>query len=113
AHGLGHVLRLGPADADLHGGVAVLVRAARGHDLAVAHAQHAHGHVAAVGVEHARHAELLGQDSGTHPLAPSSAPAQTLISTSTPAARSSFISASTVCGVGSTMSSRRLCVRSS
>src|SRR5215210_2019416 len=37
--------------------------------------------------------------------------AQSLISTSTPAARSSFISASTVCGVGSTMSSTRLCVR--
>src|SRR5690606_13251899 len=34
-----------------------------------------------------------------------------LISTSTPAARSSFIRASTVCGVGSTMSSRRLWVR--
>src|SRR6185369_9322161 len=34
-----------------------------------------------------------------------------LISTSTPAARSSFMSASTVCGVGSTMSRRRLCVR--
>ena len=31
-----------------------------------------------------------------------------LISTSTPAARSSFISASTVCGVGCTMSSMRL-----
>src|SRR5579863_4213173 len=37
--------------------------------------------------------------------------AQILISTSTPAARSSFISASTVCGVGSTMSSTRLWVR--
>src|SRR5215210_7018255 len=37
--------------------------------------------------------------------------AQSLISTSTPADRSSFISASTVCGVGSTMSSTRLCVR--
>src|SRR5690606_21900680 len=36
---------------------------------------------------------------------------QSLISTSTPAARSSFISASTVCGVGSTMSRRRLWVR--
>src|SRR5437763_826746 len=34
-----------------------------------------------------------------------------LISTSTPAGRSSFISASTVCGVGSRMSSKRLCVR--
>src|SRR5262249_27700979 len=37
--------------------------------------------------------------------------AQSLISTSTPAARSSFISASTVCGVGSTMSSSRLWAR--
>src|SRR5262249_36483243 len=34
-----------------------------------------------------------------------------LISTSTPAERSSFISASSVCCVGSRMSSRRLCVR--
>src|SRR3970040_2744314 len=34
-----------------------------------------------------------------------------LISTSTPAGRSSFIRLSTVWGVGSTMSSRRLCVR--
>src|SRR5215207_7630386 len=34
-----------------------------------------------------------------------------LISTSTPAGRSSFMSASTVCGVGSRMSIRRLCVR--
>src|SRR5690606_40476655 len=36
-----------------------------------------------------------------------------LISTSTPAASSSFMSASTVCGVGSRMSIKRLCVRSS
>src|SRR6185312_9291858 len=36
---------------------------------------------------------------------------QVLISTSTPAERSSFISASSVCCVGSRMSSRRLCVR--
>src|SRR5262249_23545832 len=34
-----------------------------------------------------------------------------LISTSTPAGRSNFMSESTVCGVGSTMSSRRLWVR--
>ena len=34
-----------------------------------------------------------------------------LISTSTPAGRSSFISASTVCCVGSSMSNSRLCVR--
>jgi hypothetical protein len=33
-----------------------------------------------------------------------------LISTSTPAGRSSFINASTVCGVGSKMSISRLCV---
>ena len=36
---------------------------------------------------------------------------QVLISTSTPAERSSFISASSVCCVGSRMSSSRLCVR--
>src|SRR5581483_8973597 len=36
---------------------------------------------------------------------------QVLISTSTPADRSSFISASSVCCVGSRMSSSRLCVR--
>src|SRR5207244_8517540 len=38
-------------------------------------------------------------------------PVQVLISTSTPALRSSFISASSVCCVGSRMSSSRLCVR--
>src|SRR4029453_4519196 len=42
---------------------------------------------------------------------PPDPPPHSLISTSTPAGRSSFMSESTVCGVGSTMSSRRLWVR--
>ena len=47
-------------------------------------------------------------DPGESAGAEASSPQASLISTSTPAARSSFISASTVCGVGCTMSSRRL-----
>src|SRR5436190_15047170 len=60
-----------------------------------------------------RHPHLLCDHSGTHRHYPvfSLSRSYNLISTSTPAARSSFISASTVCGVGSTISSRRLWVR--
>src|SRR6266446_3769962 len=61
----------------------------------------------------ATHPHFLCDHPGTHVWCPISLvrSAQSLISTSTPAARSSFINASTVCGVGSTISSRRLCVR--
>src|SRR4029078_2407539 len=81
----------------------------------------------AVGGEDLRHAYLAPNDSIHHvsfqlPAASVRLPASSsylcslanaLISTSTPAGRYSVISASTVCGVGSKMSIRRLCVRSS
>src|SRR5204863_5738432 len=57
------------------------------------------------------HADLLADDSlDRHGYFVCSLP-KALISTSTPAGRSSFMSASTVWGVGSKMSSSRLCVR--
>src|SRR5690606_16230712 len=74
-------------------------------DLAAFERQNGDRHVAAVGSEHARHAHFLCDDSGAHQPLPS------LISTATPAERSSFMRASTVCGVGSTMSRTRLWVR--
>src|SRR5688572_20627043 len=107
ALGLGDVLHLGRADPELDGVIAVLLGGAHRHDLALLDLQHRDRHMRALGVEDARHADLAGDETRTHvrqlPI--------TLISTFTPAARSSFISASTVCGVGSTMSRSRLWVR--
>src|SRR3974390_3740606 len=77
-------------------------------DLAIGKPQHRHRHVFAGLGEQPRHSNFLCEHSGTHCYSPRP---YSLISTSTPAARSSFIKASTVCGVGSTISSRRLCVR--
>src|SRR6516225_11565454 len=79
------------------------------HDLAIGQPQHRHRHVFAGLGEQPRHSDLLCEHSGTHLVVLRGA--YSLISTSTPAARSSFITASTVCGVGSTMSKRRLWVR--
>src|SRR6516225_7049091 len=79
------------------------------HDLAIGQPQHRHRHVFAGLGEQPRHSDLLCEHSGTHLVVLRGA--YSLISTSTPAARSSFIKASTVCGVGSTMSRRRLWVR--
>src|SRR5229473_1313659 len=108
---LGHILRSARAGAELQRHVAVLVLGAVGDDLAIGEAQHRDRHVLATVRKDAGHPDLLCDHPGTHCLCPVSLAAQSLISTSTPAARSSFISASTVCGVGSTMSSSRLCVR--
>src|SRR3984957_13593350 len=102
-------LHLALTRAKLKRDVAVFVFGAVADNLAVAKTQHRHRHVFTGFGEQPRHTYLLRQHSGTHCLFPSRP--YSLISTSTPAARSSFISASTVCGVGSTMSSRRLCVR--
>src|SRR6185437_7280135 len=63
---LGHVLDLGLADAELERGVAVLVRAAHGDDLAVVDLEHRHRDVIAVLGEDAGHAQFLGDQSGTH-----------------------------------------------
>src|SRR5262249_20060285 len=73
-------------------------------DRAGAGLDHGDRHVVAVVAEDLRHADLAADER----FFPSH---YSLISTSTPAGKSSFISESTVCGVGSTMSSRRLCVR--
>src|SRR5215813_11801432 len=108
---LGQVLGSARAGAELQRHVAVLVLGAVGDDLAIGEAQHRDRHVLATVRKDAGHPDLLCDHSGTHVWCPVSLAAQSLISTSTPAARSSFISASTVCGVGSTMSSRRLWVR--
>src|SRR6516164_6846989 len=109
AVGLGGALRLAHAGAELQRHVAVLLFGAVADDLAIAEPQYGHWHMFTAFGEQARHADFLCEHSGTHCVllrGPYS-----LISTSTPAARSSFMSASTVCGVGSTISSRRLCVR--
>src|SRR5260370_29986217 len=126
---------LAGAGAELQRDVTVLLGRAVAQNLAIAQLQHGHGDMLAGLRKDPRHPDLLCDHSGAHRCAscsfcpeglanlvrehdPVQGPsahfgrhAQSLISTSTPAARSSFISASTVCGVGSTMSSRRLCVR--
>src|SRR5690606_9825869 len=106
AHRLAGVLGLGLAGAELDGGVAVLFLGAHGDDLAAGELQDGHRDMAAVFLEDAGHAHLLRDDAGTHHFS-----SFNLMSTWTPAARSSLPSASTVWGVGSTMSSRRLWVR--
>src|SRR5205085_258787 len=65
-------------------------------------------HSRTVSFQQLRHSDLFSQQPGDHFAC--SRP-NALISTSTPAGKSSFIRASTVCGVGSRMSSSRLCVR--
>src|SRR5213078_2263771 len=72
--------------------------------------EHGGGLNSAVLREQLRHADFLANESCDHCYFPCSLP-KALILTSTPAGRSSFMSASTVCGVGSKMSSSRLCVR--
>src|SRR4029077_12329602 len=100
------VFGLGAANTELHRRIAVgLIRAHRD-DLAVVDLQQGYRDVGPFIGEDARHTQLPGDETGAHLPHPYS-----LISTSTPAARSSFISASTVCGVGSTMSSTRLWVQ--
>src|SRR6185312_10591220 len=94
---------------DLHGLVAVGLRVLRLDDDARAGLDHRRRVDGPVGIEHLSHPDFLSENAGDrHYLC--SLP-NALISTSTPAGRSSFISASTVCGVGSKMSMSRLCVR--
>src|SRR5213082_3349936 len=96
--GFGGALRLLDAKAELD------LRARHLHHRARARFDHRDGHVRALGVEHARHAQLATNQSGHY---------WTLISTSTPAGRSSLVSASIVCERESRMSISRLCVFSS
>src|SRR5438094_494518 len=96
--GFGGALRLLDAKAGLD------LRARDLHHRARARFDHRDGHVRALGVEHPRHAELATNQSGHY---------CTLISTSTPAGRSSLVKASIVCERESRMSISRLCVFSS
>src|SRR2546423_10683740 len=96
--GFGGALRLLDAKAELD------LRARDLHHRARARLDHRDGHVRALGVEHARHAQLATNQSGHY---------WTLISTSTPAGRSSLVNASIVCERESRMSISRLCVFSS
>src|SRR6185503_20657923 len=95
---------------ELYGLVAVLLGRLHLRDDARPRLQHGRRMHAAVRSEQLRHADFLADQSSDHGYLPCSFP-NALISTSTPAGRSSFISASTVCGVGSKMSISRLCVR--
>ena len=70
ALGLGGVLGLLGARAELEGDVAVLVLGALGGDLAALEAEHGHGHMGPRLVEEAGHAELLGDHAGSHRPAP-------------------------------------------
>src|SRR5690606_15011399 len=99
------------AEADLDGVVAIgLGLADLSHDVGRG-SDHGDGNNLVVLVPHLGHAELGAQQPlhvsfESHLLGP-----QSLISMSTPAGRSRRISESTVFGVGSMMSMRRLCVR--
>src|SRR5690606_41619496 len=96
------------------GGILELFGANRtaGDDLAAGEIEHGDRRMRAVFTEDAHHADLARDDASatglllSHRYQPS-----TWIWTSTAAERSSFISASTVCGVGWTISSTRLNVR--
>src|SRR5262249_45332952 len=104
-----HALRLDELDEpELHGVVPVGLLRLLLNDDARTGLNHRHGNNCSVVLEKLRHTDLFSQQSVNHFAC--SRP-NALISTSTPAGRSSFISASTVCGVGSRMSSSRLWVR--
>ena len=88
ARGLGSVLRLLGAGAELQGDIAVPLDGPMIDHLTAFELKDGDGHVIAGFIEEAGHAEFLGEDACTHRSAP-----QSLISTSTPADRSSFIRA--------------------
>src|SRR5690348_8177564 len=118
-------------EAQLDGIVAIFVHCAPLHHHAWARLQHRARHRRAIIGEDLRHAELDSENSidchrvysllwpcrGAdclallHRLHYACSRPNALISTSTPGGKSSFISASTVSGVGSRMSINRLCVR--
>src|SRR6185436_17261311 len=97
---------------DLQGFVAVVLDRLHLRHHARACLQHGCRMDTAVGIEQLRHPDFLADESVDHGYFPCSFP-KALISTSTPAGRSSFINASTVCGVGSKMSISRSWVRRS
>src|SRR6266481_1232503 len=102
AHCAGHAAHLALAERDLHAVVAVSCGGLHLRHRAWPERQHGGGANAARRVGHLGHPDFLSNQSGQH------RPYSSLISTSTPAARSSLPSASMVCWVGSRTSSRRL-----
>ena len=64
--GLGDVLHLRGAPAELHGIIAVRRLGARRHHLHVVHVQHGDGHMGAVVFEKPGHAQLLREQSSSH-----------------------------------------------
>ena len=108
AHRLGCAFNFGCACTELNSDIAVLFDCALGHNLQVFERKNGHRDLTTVFHEQTGHAHLFCDKSCAEH---NGLLLYTEIWTSTPAARSSFISASTVCGVGSTMSRRRLCVR--
>src|SRR5207244_4381471 len=104
------LVRLRLDEPELYGLVAILLCGLHLRDDTRAGLEHRCGMHGAVRQEQLRHPDLLADQSCDHGYFPCSLP-KALISTSTPAGRSSFIRASTVCGVGSKMSISRLCVR--
>jgi hypothetical protein len=66
SHRLRNVLGLGPADAQLDGGVAVLLGRTDGHDLAVLDLKDCDADMAAVDAEEPGHADLLGKEARAH-----------------------------------------------
>src|SRR5688572_6351797 len=100
------------ADGDLHGAVAVGLDRLHLGDAVRGGFDQGHRNGLAVLGEHAAHAGLAADNAQRILLrGHGGRPQVSLICTSTPAASSSFISASTVLSLGSTMSSTRLCVR--
>src|SRR5690606_25003503 len=118
--GLGQVASLGlgqqggalDASSDLHSAVAVGLDRLHLGDAVRGGFDQGHRDGRAVFGEHSAHAGLTADNAQRMNLrGHDSGPQVSLIWTSTPAASSSFISASTVLSLGSTMSSTRLCVR--
>src|SRR6185437_5779750 len=66
AQALANILHLRLAHADLNGRVAILLGRAHGDDLAIVDLQHRNRHVIAGFGELSGHAQLLGDESGTH-----------------------------------------------
>src|SRR5687768_5448552 len=97
---------------DLHGFIAVLFLGPHLDNWARSHFDDCAGDQYPILHKNLRHANFSTQQPTDHGRS-LSVQAYNLISTSTPADRSSFMRASTVCGVGSRISSNRLWVRSS
>src|SRR6185437_7272937 len=105
---LGQQRRALGARGDLHRDVTVVVGGLDLGDAIGRRLDQGHRHRAAVFGEEPAHAAFLSNQSDAHVQSRSQ---PSLICTSTPAARSSFINASTVLSLGSTISSTRLWVR--